>query len=105
MKSTLVAIVIACIACGTSQTNDAGADGACTGSKPTCCQSCLDDVLIQPVCASDGAWACPYGSFTQLDCIGQCTKYCNAGELVCPSGSYDTAIEDGGACAVDASAD
>jgi hypothetical protein len=124
VRATLAAIIL-CAACGNAQTIDAGTDASCTGVPLTCCNSCLDDVHKPAVC-DDGEWRCPSGAVSQLDCIGQCTgtsgfceylpmahcascadgttseQYCNAGKLVCPSGSYDTVVDDAGACLADA---
>lgn len=116
-------------ACGTSGTTDAGVDASCTGPKPTCCASCLNDVLKPPVCTG-GSWACPAGSVTEADCAGQCTtatfctylpgpecvscadgttstRVCNedAGRLECPAGTYEVNGGDAGVCAKDASTD
>jgi hypothetical protein len=131
VKATLAAAVIVCAACGTSGSSDAGADASCSGSKPTCCASCLNDVLKPAVC-SGGTWSCPAGSVSEADCVGKCStgtglnfctylpkpecascangtttkKVCNedAGELECPAGTYEIAV-DASSCPVDASAD
>jgi hypothetical protein len=127
VKATLAAAIVLLAACGTSGSNDAGADASCTGEQPICCNGCLDDVLRPPVC-TNGAWVCPAGAVTESDCVGKCrpgtfctylpkavcasctdgtmTKMiCNedAGELACPAGTHDTTIDAG--CASDASAD
>ena len=108
------AAAILCAACGTSESKDAGADAMRTGAQPTCCNSCLNDVLRPAIC-TNGAWSCPSGSVTEADCVGQCTSspfcmylpkpYCascidgtthpmvcnaDAAKLECPAGTYYT---------------
>jgi hypothetical protein len=127
MKAFAGAVIIYA-ACGTSGSTNTGVDASCTGTPPICCNACLSDVHRPAVCEV-GEWRCPSGTFTQIDCIGECTgsgpfcsylptpqcascadgtmsgRYCNGGHLICPSGSYDTTVEDAGVCASDASAD